>query len=199
MSANLIDAYVHDMELALAGPFGQAHFNPTRALAPFSQAWFHGAVNLLHRAAAALADGDRARCVALVGRVARMPYDDHECACPGAIAANLLPFDAMVEAIEDSPAGDDTWLRAAVEVTDRSPAAAQQELRHVLSAILHDFELEARESRLLSRVVDRLPVGPALRESGPLDPVELAPLILGLVEATAAYRDLLGLRSPAGS
>lgn len=192
------DKYTYDFGLKFDGVFGEQRFNPTRALAPFSQASWRGATNLVKKAARSLARGDRDRCVALADRAARLPYDPHEQLMPGALAGQMLMFMALADASDESLLDDDTWLRAAIEVADASPVAAQREWRVAFEAFLQDYELEKREAKQLRSALDRLADGESVRNRGEIDPAELGPVIVELVEATVAYEQRLAL-SPAGA
>ncbi len=62
----------------------------------------------------------------------------------------------------------------------------------------HGSELEKREVKQLRSALDRLADGESVRDRGVIDPAELGPIIVELVEATVAYEQRLAL-SPAGA
>lgn len=185
------DQHRHHFALPADGAFGASNWNPTGALAPFSRASWAGASNLLDKAVRSLAQGDRDRCISLVDRAARLPFDDHEQAAPAALAGHMLLFSAITDVLEHSGEDDSTWADAVAAVAATSPVEVQQELRHVLAAIVQDYHLGKQEAKVLRATINRLPEGVELRNRGTMEPTELGAVVVQLVEATVAYFERL--------
>ncbi len=160
-----------------------------RTLSPFSQALWAGADNLLDKAAIALRQQDGERADRLVSRAASLPFDEHEESFPAALAVHLRLFSAVVEEMEESDVDDWGWLDAAVEVLRTGDEYARADLRDVLVAVDHDYDLPAAERRRLRAAVAGVPEVPELRDQNDLTTDELAARVGSILRACLAYED----------
>ncbi len=159
-----------------------------RALAPISRGLWAGAENLLVKAMRALRAGDQERATALVRRAVALPFDDHEGARPGAMAAQTLLFGALVDALEDYDEGDERWLDPALTLLG-SDEAARVDLRRALAAIAQDYDISPAERRRIRAAVADGPEAPELHDELTLTDAEMQARIGSVLRLCVAYED----------
>lgn len=127
-------------------PYGTLVTAPTAAIAPISHASQEAARNLLSKALAKGRAGDSEGSEKMIGRAARLAFDDHERMWPGVGAAGGLVFDLISDQAE-AVAEYEEWLDSGEidddEYTDLlmdPPAPAEFGLRSLRGKIT---ELEA--------------------------------------------------------
>ena len=182
--AQRMDAYLRDRA---DRPFGDAELVSGQTLAPFSRAGMTAADNLLTKADRALADGDLDRAAHFVDRAVALNYDQHEQGAPAAVAAGMMLFNAVTDALEGSREGDSRWLVAAVEVLSSASGWGQSELRHTLLVVHQDYDTEPGESRTIGDAVAKVPDRVELRDAT-LTPRELAEAVTSVVRILQNYR-----------
>ncbi len=171
-------------------PFGDVQATSGQTLQPFSIAGQQAATNLLVKAHRALDDGDNNRARRFVDRAVSLPYDEHECAAPVALATHMDLFCLITDALERSEADDSRWLDAAEEVLDNVDETGRCDMRDVLVAIDHDYEISAEEHRRLRAAVTPIPDRAELRDLR-LPSMQLGDHVMSVLRASAHYRATL--------
>lgn len=182
-------------EAEMNRPLGPAEMATNAALSPFSRALWVCADNLLDKAVRALRAGDADRAVALVHRAASLPFDDHEGSAPAALAAHMQLFSRVIHVLEECEEGDERWLDPAVDLLRSASLAARQDVRDVLAAIDHDYDLTPTEHRRIRTDVHEVPPAPELRDQVELTEPELAERVMAVLSACVDYEDALARRS----
>jgi len=171
-------------------PFGDTALASGRTLKPFSDAGLTAAANLLGKAERALAAGDLERATHFVGLAVKLPYDEREQTAPAAFEVGMMLFSAVVNALEDSPAGDSRWLEAAAETLSSTDGWGRAALCHTLRTVRQDYEVEQAESRTILRAVEGEEEQVRLADTSlPAD--ELAEAALSVLKALRGYRAAL--------
>jgi hypothetical protein len=171
-------------------PFGDVHATSGQTLQPFSIAGQQAATNLLVKAHRALDDGDNNRARRFVDRAVSLPYDEHECAAPVALATHMDLFCLVTDALERSETDDSRWLDAAEEVLDNVDETGRCDMRDVLVAIDHDYSISAEEHRRIRAAVTPIPDRAELRDRH-LTPTELGNQVMSILHACGRYRAAL--------
>lgn len=171
-------------------PLGDLEFVAGRTLQPFSTAGWQGAENLVDKARRALRDGDQDRARTLVDRAARLPFDDHEQAAPGALAFHMELFTVVTDSLEDSEEDDPRWLDAALAVLATADEPTRYELRDVLADLNNDYRLPSGERSRLRAAIAAIPARAQLKDLE-LSPAELADHGLAILIACNAYEAAL--------
>lgn len=149
------------------------------------------AANLLNKAMRVLAD-DRPRAVGYVERAVRLPFDQVEQAAPAALEAHLALFVLITDTLENSEEGDTRWLDAAITVLDEADEPGRCELRDVLEAVDHDYNVSKVEREWLRGALIGIPDRPELRDLD-LSADELRDHVLAILDTCAAYSEEVGL------
>jgi hypothetical protein len=168
-------------------PLGDVQLASGRALAPFSRGMWRGAKNLLVKALRALQAGDADRAAALVARAASLPFDEHEKSAPAALAAHLMLFSLVTDALELSDDSDQRWLDNAMDVLASSDELARQDLRDVLAAVDQDYELSLTMHRRLRAAVRTVAASPELRDMTDLSRADLADRVLAILRTIIRF------------
>ena len=176
-------------------PFGNTEFLSGRTLQRFSLAGQEAATNLLTKAARALESGEGERARGLVDRAVRLPFDRHEDAHPAAISGHMELFSLISDEVEVAKESDTRWLDAAIAVLATADEAGRYELRDVLSAIDHFFNLTPGERRTLRSAIAHVPPRVDIRDLR-LTEAELHDTVLSILAACLAYR--AATAAPAG-
>lgn len=179
-------------------PLGDIQLGSNWELSRSSRAMWSGAENLLIKASRALRAGDGDRAAALVNRAVSLPFDDLEGAAPAAIAAHMLLFSSVTDALEESSAADQRWLDSAIDVLDLPDSAdpARSEMRHVLAEVDNDYDLPPEERRRLRRATEDVPKGPEPADMLDLTADELADWVHAILRAWNHYEDVLRRSEP---
>jgi hypothetical protein len=167
-------------------PFGDVELVSERTLAPFSEASRAAADNLLRKAADALARGDRERTERFVQRAVALPYDRREQGAPAAMAAAMVLYDAVTEALETSDSGDSRWLDAALAVLDSAAGWGRSEMQHVLVVIGREYGIGRPERARITQALDGLPERADLWRAD-LPPAALAEAVTEVLATAHAY------------
>ncbi len=170
-------------------PLGDTELASGRTLKPFSEAGMAAAANLLGKADRALAAGDPQRAAHFVRLAVKLPYDEREQAAPAAFEVGIMLFSAVIDALEDSAAGDSRWLEAAVETLPSTEGWGRAELCHTLRTARQDYEVEPAESRQILRVVasaEQVELGDTTLAGD-----ELAEAVMSVLRAVRGYRAAL--------
>lgn len=171
-------------------PFGDIELVSGRTLQPFSIAGQQAATNLLDKASRALSNGDPDRARAFVDRATQLPFDEHEQALPVTIAVHMDLFGLVTDTLENSSADDSRWLDAAIDVLSTADEAGRCEMRDVLVAIDHDYQLERRERRSIRSAIAPIPDRPELRDQQ-LETPELRDCVMSILAVCRDYRAAL--------
>jgi hypothetical protein len=102
----------------------------------------------------------------------------------------MMLFDAVIDALERSAAGESRWLDAAVEVMSSASGWAQSEMRHVLLVVSQDYLIEEGESRTIRDAVATEAERAELRDVI-LTPSELGEAVTSVLQILKAYRAAL--------
>ncbi len=145
-------------------PLGDAALASGRTLQPFSEGLSAAAGNLLRKAFDAVERNDDDRAARYVRRAAELPYDEHEQVHPAVMAAGMLLFREVTDAVDEADDGDVRWLTSAITVLDSAQGAGAQSLRHVLHTLDSDYVLPPRVAKPLRQAAGE---GPAHQEPDP--------------------------------
>lgn len=168
-------------------PFGDAELVSGQTLAPFSRAGLSAADNLLAKADRAMSAGDLQRAGDLIDRAAALTYDRHEQTAPAAYAASMMLFNAVSDALEDSPEGDSRWLDAALEALSATDGWGQSEMRRTLLVVRQDYVIEPSEKRTIAGAAAEVPDRPELADRT-LAAHELFAAVTSVLQTLQAYR-----------
>lgn len=190
----LLEAEARRQAVAPFGPFERAQRQREQEA---SHARRHAAEALLERALAAW-DEDHERALEFVRRAVRLPFDPHEESWPAGLAGGMLIFNAVIDELEDCPEDDDTWLAAAEMVLADPLATGRSELRHVLSVVVNDYNIEDDERRRAQKAIAEIPELPDLRNLGPDDSEDLQKRVVDTITCYLAYQRALAEIEDAG-
>lgn len=174
-------------------PLGDAQLASGRTLQPISRGLHDAAINLLTKAARCLAAGDRADALRFVDRAVALPFDDHEECSPAAAAGQQLVYNAVTDAVEESPSDDPTWLDAALAALAGAGLEGGAVLKEVLRDILPVYDLTDRERRRLRAATADAPKRGELVDR-PLAQDELGAVLVEVLEVVNAYAAELASR-----
>lgn len=177
-------------ELRGDGPFGDARLRSNRIQAGVSLGLQAAARNLLTKAVRAVAAGDEAQARGYVQRALRLPVDEHEEIHPSRLAALMLLFGAVTDAMEACPEDDTAWLDAAEQAMGTASDDARQVLLYTLWAIANDYQLQPHEARRIRTMVGDTEPPDWSRQEQP-DPAIAVPAILDIVHTFATYQQAL--------
>lgn len=172
-------------------PFGDTESVSGRALHQFSQAQQAAAENLLRKALRALVSGDDDRALKYVTRAVALPFDDHEQVRPAAWQAHMMLFDGVVDELEESAEGDQSWLDGALQVLHEVPAPGRVEMRHVLQDCADDYDLEPAELHRIRAALKAVPAEPKLADQPDLSDEVLQERVMEVLRVYLAYIDAL--------
>jgi hypothetical protein len=171
-------------------PFGDHEAVSGKVLQPFSLAGQEAAENLLRKARRALDDGDHERARTLVDRAVRLPFDRHEQIAPAANAVHMDLFCLVADELEVSAEHDTEWLDAALVVLAAADTAGACDLRDVLRAIDHDYDLPSGDRQRLRSAIASVPERPELVDLD-LGPAELHDHVVSVLRVISAYERAL--------
>lgn len=120
-----------------------------------------GATNLLLRAMKHLAAGDEAKAEPFIRRVAAMPWDEWQEMNPGVHAATMLVYNEVSDELEESNAGDTTWLDVALDVLAEVDGYGKADLASTLHGFVLQsdlFDLSRAETRRIKQAVGDAPL-----------------------------------------
>src|SRR5215204_5063148 len=135
------------------GPFGNARVRSNLIKAGVSRGLQAAAGNLLAKALRAVVAGDDQRARGYVHRAVQLPVDEHEEVHPGSLAASMLLFGAVTDALEACDEDDPMWLDAADQALHTAGDDGRHALLHTLRTIASDYHLPHGEAR---RITDLL-------------------------------------------
>lgn len=149
-----------------------------------------GAENLLTKARRALDNDDLDRADTLVDRAVRLPFDEHEHAWPAALAVHMDLFCAITDALESAADDDSRWLTAALTCLGQVDRRATCDLRDVLLAIDHDYQISEAEHRQINSAIAPVPARAELRDLD-LTPPQLREHVMAILDTRRAYDQAL--------
>jgi len=149
------------------------------------------AENLLIKALRAARSGDLDRARAYVTRALRLDFDEHERVHPARQQAQMLLFNAVTDALEDSQEGDHRWLDAALAVLPDCEEHARAEFLGVLNAVDQDWDVEPDESRRIRTTLGHPAPALELQDTRSVPEAEYVQVILQVLTAASAYLDVL--------
>jgi hypothetical protein len=170
-----------------SSPLGAVRKASNHIAAGTSESLHRAAINLVDKAARAVADGDEPRAVRYVERAVRLPFDERDQIDPGWWWVHMLMFTTMGDVMEDSEADDPAWLDAAEGLLDSSDTFLRATVLETLAALLLDHKLPPRESRRIKKIIG----DGATSEWVDVMPTDVADRVqpaLSVVRAIEAYR-----------
>jgi hypothetical protein len=175
-------------------PLGGVLLTSHDLVASVSQGQQEAAENLLGKAVrAALADDvDRAR--RLVERAVALGRDEHEEIGAAWWAAEMLAFNAVSDALEESADGDSGWLDAAETVAAEVDPAGAAAWLGALATLGHPRGVEPvshREARRCRAAAGEV-TPETWAESEPVDAADQVEAVLAVVRAVGRFEQLLG-------
>ncbi|MGV1010127.1 MAG: hypothetical protein ACOYBY_16220 [Dermatophilaceae bacterium] len=174
--------------------FGDVQRVSDQARQPFSIAGMTAADNLLTKALRAIENGDEARAVGYVRRAVELPFDEHEESYPALVAAHMLLYTMVTDALEATPEGESAWLEAALDVLRSARLEAQCDLRDILTSLEREYELEGPERRALRASLPAVPPRPSAWDLR-YPPEQQREMVTDVLNACAAYRHALSDRT----
>jgi hypothetical protein len=174
---------------------GDVRLASGRSLQPFSRGLADAATNLLIKAMRSLANGDPSRAQAFVERAVSLPFDEHERWSPAAAAGEQLLYDAVTDAVEESPEDDSAWLDAALHTLSHVGPHAAPVLREVLRSVPDAHELGKDERRRLRAGIADVPDQGELVDQS-LSDEELTVTLIQVLEACNTYAAEFAARRP---
>jgi hypothetical protein len=117
-----------------------------RAPLPIDQAH-----RLLIRACGDLVAGRREPAEAAIEKALRLPWDELDDVDTALNVASMLLSGAVMEAFDDCPVDDNTWLQHVEVVLDRCGPHARTELRRTLARMARDRGLDAWDRERIRR------------------------------------------------